>query len=62
MIRTIKAHMFPLVRQVQESIEIASAKAEILNSKQEYNRCLLPSLRVEGFKQKPKKNTQEEDL
>ena len=41
----------PLERQVREAIEIARATGgTLLNSKEEYNRCLLPVMILEGPK------------
>ena len=40
-----------MTRQVREAIEIARGGGDnLLNSKDEYNRCLLPTLHVEGHK------------
>ena len=45
----IKACASALSRQVREAVEIAEDRSHcLLNSKEEYNRCVLPSIRVEG--------------
>ena len=47
----VKACPSALVRQVREAVEIARGPpASLLNAKEEYNRCLLPIMRMEGPK------------
>ena len=44
----IKTCSSALSRQVREAIEIGHSNLRLLNQKEEYNRCLLPSLQVTG--------------
>ena len=52
-IRIMRSEPSALVRQVSEAVEIARAEGGVWNKKEEYNRCLLPSLRVDPGWQKP---------
>ena len=52
-IRVLRSEPSPLQRQVAEAIEIARAKGVVLNKKEEYNRCLLPSLRIDPGWERP---------
>ena len=45
-LKVLKSHKSPLYRQVHEAILIAKYQPIALNSKMEYNRCLLPRLGV----------------
>ena len=46
--KIVKAHNSAFSRQVHEAVEIILSKNQtILNSKQEYNRCILPKLAVQ---------------
>ena len=45
----VKSTRSALQRQVREAVEIARDRSFLLlNSKEEYNRCLVPSIRMEG--------------
>ena len=46
-IRRIKGCKSALSRQIREAVEIGNSHC-LLNLKEEYNRCLLPSIHVEG--------------
>ena len=49
----IRKHSSALTRQLHEAVEIAKAEGVVLNNKDEYNRCLIPSL-VNSIPDKPK--------
>ena len=46
--RGLKAARSALSRQVREAVEISSTSHGLLNNKEEYSRCILPTLRVES--------------
>ena len=47
--RKVKTCKTALSRQVREAVEISQDHSHcLLNSKEEYNRCVLPTLQVEG--------------
>ena len=45
--KMIKSLPAPFTRQVTEAIKISHAKGTVLNRKEEYNHCILPSLRID---------------
>ena len=48
----IKSAPSALSRQIREAVEISQDKSHcLLNSKEEYNRCILPSLIIKGPQQ-----------
>ena len=57
----IKSCRSALQRQVREATEIVNDRSDfLLNSKEEYNRCVLPALRVEGPTNATKKVLEEQ--
>ena len=44
--KVIQCHRSALTRQIQEAVLIANSQEELLNSKLEYNRCIIPRLAV----------------
>ena len=44
----MKKHMTSMARQIHEAVRIAETKGSILNSKDEYSRCIIPTISAEG--------------
>ena len=61
--RCVRSCKSALQRQVREAVEIASDKSHcLLNSKEEYSRCVLPTLVAEGPKKQSVQQLQEPKL
>ena len=57
-----KRYRTALKRQIGEAIYIRRATGELLNDKEEFNRCELPMLSVSRQRQKEKKTEKKQDL
>ena len=57
-VEVVKTHRTSFIRQIHEAVTIMLEPGTILNSQEEYNRCLVPSLEVKGEK-KMSKHTQQ---
>ena len=49
-ITAISCHMYPLHRQIMESISIRNSTTPLLNGKLEHAGCKIPSIQIEGNK------------
>ena len=57
--QVVKQHQSALSRQIGEAVSIRYTKRQgilVMNRKDEYNRCLIPSLEVSGGKKPPMKD------
>ena len=58
--KVVRKHTTALSRMIHEAVTIREAKGVVLNSKEEYNRCLVPTLTTTGTEKRrdpPKRKT-----
>ena len=58
-IRILSSHTKPMERQLNETVQISNTKCNLLNKKDTYNHCRVPTMVTEGSKEPHRKNDDE---